>query len=226
MVSEIQKQKKELRKKFPELNMKRKYFIYDIEKIGYLDIETTNLDANFGFMLSWAMYVRDVQNEKKNYITYDCITEKDIKAAVNRGRIDMDRRILVSLFEELEPIDLAVGHYFHGWRKMDMPYIRTRAISCGLMKLVPKYRQIKFADTWKMAHLLHKLNSYRLDTISHAFGVKVEKTRVDYKSWQLAKFGHKSSLKYVMDHNIKDVKITYEVHKKLEEYMPIPAGYV
>jgi len=29
-----------------------------------------------------------------------------------------------------------------------------------------------------------------------------------------------------MDHNIKDVKITYEVHKKLEEYMPIPAGYV
>ena len=98
MVSETQKLKKELRKNFPELNMKRKYFIYDIEKIGYLDIETTNLDANFGFMLSWAMYVRDVQNEKKNYIVYDCITEKDIKAAVNRGRIDMDKRILKSLF--------------------------------------------------------------------------------------------------------------------------------
>jgi len=208
------------------MSMKQKYQLYGIKKIGYLDVETTNLVANFGFMLSWAMYVRDTENPKKDFITYDVITKKDIDQSVKRRQITMDKRILENLFIELEDMDLLVGHYFHGWRKMDMPFIRTRAAMCKIKTNVINHKKKRFADTWKMAHLLHKVHSYRLDVISHIFGIETEKTRLDEKQWQLARLGDDKALKYVIDHNIKDVQITYEVHRELEKYMSIPAGYV
>ena len=213
-------------KGYADMSMKQKYALYGIKKNGYLDVETTNLVGDFGFMLSWAMYVRDTQDPKKDYIVYDVITKKDISDAVKKREITMDKRILENMFSELEDIDLLVGHYFHGWRKMDMPFIRTRAAMCKIKTDVLNHKKKRFADTWKMAHLLHKIHSYRLDAVSHIFGIETEKTRLDEKVWQLAKFGDEKSLRYVIDHNIKDVQITYEVHKQLEKYMSIPAGYV
>src|SRR3990167_10971943 len=47
----------------------------DNAKIGFLDIETSNFDANAGFMISWAIYFRDEDNTYSDMITSKEITQ-------------------------------------------------------------------------------------------------------------------------------------------------------
>lgn len=210
---------------YPSMSMKEKYLHYDIKKIGYLDIETTGFDAEFQFMLSWAMYVRDVENPKKNYLVWDVLSMDEIMGKIKAGKIDLDKPLLETLFKEMKDVDYLVGHYFAGWNKFDMPFIRARA-AMNKMKYPFKHKQKRYADTWKMSHMLYKIHAYRLDAVGHLFGIKTKKTIVDSKKWFQAKFGYKPAMKYVLDHNKKDAKITHDVHKEMEEFMPISAGYI
>lgn len=203
-----------------------RYEQYGIKKIGYLDIEATSLKANFGFMLSWVMIVRDVKTGKTK--TYkDVIKRADILEAYNKRSVGKDKRIVSSLIQTINDtgVDLLIGHYFHGWGKMDIPFVRTRTL-INKISGFPKYRTIRFGDTWRMAHQLYSINSYRLDAIGYAMGIKTEKTPVDSTNWQLAADGDAKALRYVQDHNLKDVIMDMEEHIKMEKWVPIPASYV
>lgn len=204
--------------------MKEKYALKGIDKIGYLDIEATNLKANFGFILSWAMIVRNPYTNKIE-LKYDVVNKKDFEDSTKSRKITMDARILKSLIKNIKGVNLLIGHYFHGWGKMDIPFIRTRCVYNGITDF-PKYKEMRYGDTWTMAHKCYSLNSYRLDAVSDMLGVKTRKTPVTGLDWQLAQRGDKASLEYVLDHNIKDAKINYKVHKKIEEYVPIPTAYI
>lgn len=226
-------QKRDLRPYYKYSTMKEKYSLYDVVNIAYLDIECTNLAANFGYILSWTMRIRNMDtNRTKEY--YALIDKSDIDRAVRNGEVTMDKRVLEELLKTIknelvkkEGDPLLVGQYFHGWNKMDIPYIRTRAAICKLDDMLPSHKQVRFGDCWSMAHKLHKLNSYRLDSIAEIWeDIDIKKTAVDKRSWQLAALGHKKSLGYVLDHNRKDVVLTESVHKKLERFVPIPSGYV
>src|SRR5437899_1513722 len=221
------KEKKELRPQFSQLSMKEKYQLYDIKYISYLDIECTNLNGDFGGILSWSKLRRDITDETIE-LTHDVIKESDITLAKKKRDVGFDKRIISSLLREIvaDGDDLLVGQYFHGWNKFDIPFIRTRAFMLGIDNILPEYRQIKYGDCWKMAHMTTNMSSYRLDNIAEVLGVKVKKTRVKKKEWILAGWGEKKALEYVLDHNIKDVKIIHQVHKKLERFVSIPAGYV
>ncbi len=219
-------EKKLVKKLYPTYTMKEKYKLYNVNKIGYLDIEASNLKANFGFMLSWVMIVRDTQTNKTTQYSA-VISRRDINRAYKEKKVSADRKILQKLMKVIkdEKVDLLIGHYFHGWNKMDIPFIRTRCIMNKIPGF-PKHRTIRFADTWRMAHMLYSVHSYRLDAISDMMGVSTKKTPVEGLQWQLAQQGDPESLEYVLDHNVKDVKINMKIHKKMEEYVPIPAGYV
>jgi len=209
--------------------MQQKYKLYDIHKIGYLDIEASNLKANFGFMLSWAMIVRDATkaNPKYDKLFSAVITRNDINRAYKERNISADKKILEKLMKTIkdEKIDLLVGHYFHGWNKMDIPFIRTRCIM-NKIEGFPKHRKVKYADTWSMAHKLYSIHRYSLDAVSQMMGIKTKKTPVDGLSWQLAQQGDPKELANVLDHNIRDVEITADVHRKCENYVNIPATYI
>lgn len=210
---------------YKDMTMPKKYAHYDIYKIGYFDIEATNLDANFGFILSYSILVRDTQTGKTTLRTA-VIKKADIDEAISKRETTFDKRILMQWLGDIEDLDMLVGHYFNGWNKFDMPFVRTRLAECGLHHLLPRHKAKRFADTWKMAHMLYKISSYRLDAIGDIFGLKGIKTRIDGDIWQLARFGDKRALKYIVDHNKKDVLLTYKIHKQLEAFMPIPSTYV
>lgn len=211
---------------YTSYEMKEKYKLYNVFKIGYLDIEATNLKANFGFMLSWAMEIRDTQTGKCKIVSA-CVTREDINRAYRERKISADKAIIEKLIKTLkdEKIDLLIGHYFNGWNKMDIPFIRTRCIM-NKIKGWPKHRTIRYGDTWSMAHKLYSIHRYGLEAIGDMMGVKTKKTRVEGLEWQLAVQGDPKSLRYVLDHNIKDVKITKPVHMHMEEYSPIPSTYI
>lgn len=215
---------KKLIKPFQEMTMKEKYSHYNINKIGYFDIETTNLDADFGFIISYCILVRDVQTGKTE-MRQGIINRKDIDSSLRARHTNFDGRILQKWLKDIEDLDLLVGHYFNGWNKMDMPFVRARLV-INKIEGLPSYRNKRFADTWKMAHLLYKISGYSLDKVGTMFGLAGVKTRVDGATWNLAKFGDKKALTYILDHNEKDVYLTYKVHRQLESFMPIPSAYV
>lgn len=209
--------------------MLEKYRLYDIKRIGYFDIEVSNLDPEFGNIITIALLIRDVSEKDRivKLLTYK-ITKKDIEKSKKLRNVNFDKRILKQFLIDLnkEKIDLLIGHYSNGWGKLDMPFIRGRAYLCNLDKYLPQYKKIRFGDTWKISHMILKSHSYRLDSIGVITNSKIKKTIIKEYEWKLAIFGDKKAIDYVMDHNIKDVKLTYQVHKKLENFYPIPSSYI
>jgi len=88
-----------------------KYDWWTNKRIAYLDIETSDLKADFGIVLSWCLKFK---NEK--FIYSDVITKKDIE---NRT---FDKRIIESLLKELEKVDIVVTYY---GTNFDIPFLRT-----------------------------------------------------------------------------------------------------
>ncbi len=211
-------------KPYALMSMKEKYAENGISKIGYLDIETSGLTANFDIMLSYAIVVRDVKTEKTS-IRSGVINRKDVDMALKKGDADLiDKRILIQLLDDISDIDCLIGHWFIGKHRHDIPFVRTR---CAINKIsgFPHHKMIRYGDTQKWGSHIHRLSSNGLAMIADAYGVSTKKTQIKSKDWKLACMGDKRALDYVLDHNKKDCIITCKIHKHMEEYVPIPATY-
>ena len=174
-------------------------------RVGYLDIEATNLKANFGFILSW--YIKE---KGKNHFDSSYVTRKEILT------YKFDKRVVSELMAAMKEYDVLYTHYGSDWR-FDVPFIRTRAFVHGIEDELPQFMDNFIMDTYPIARSKLKLHSNRLGVIAETLGVKTEKTPVSAKQWQLAHVGNAKAMKYVLDHNKKDVIILEGVHKKLEK---------
>lgn len=206
------------------MSQREKYLSNGIKKIGYLDIESSGLTANFDIMLSYAILVRDIETGKTE-IRKAVITRADVDYAMKNRDADLiDKRILEKLMVDLADIDCLIGHWFIGKFRHDIPFIRTRC-AINKVKHFPKHRMVRYGDTQKWGSMIHKLSSNSLATTADAYGISTKKTPVKSKDWKLACFGDKKALDYVLVHNVKDVIITYRVHKHIEKYVAVPAIY-
>lgn len=174
-------------------------------RIGYLDIEATDLNGDFGYMLTW--YIKPRGSGKYDY---SIITKEEI---IN---YDFDKRLVKELLKAFDNYDVLYTHWGRD-RRFDLPFIRTRALVHGLQDELP-WRFEKFLmDTWDIAKNKLKLHSNRLDSIADACRVRgVKKTPLSGKIWQLAAVGHPESLEYIAKHNRHDVILLERVHRKLE----------
>lgn len=157
------------------------------ERIGFFDIEASNLKANFGIMLSYC-----IKDSKSGEIFCDVITEKDL-------RNGLDKRIVTHCIEDMRKFDRLVGHYS---TKYDIPFVRTRALTLGLD--FPTIGEINHTDTYYMAKRLLCLNSNRQGVVAEALTGEDIKTRIDPNRWIHALRGDKKALDYILDHNKKD----------------------
>jgi hypothetical protein len=177
------------------------------EQIGCIDIEASNLDADFGVMLSWA--IRPVGSE---YIIYDCLTLEDLDAGL------VDKRIVETCVEQMLTFDRLVGHYS---TYFDIPFIRTRAEHHDTY--FPEYGLIYGSDVWRMAKKKLKLHSNRQDSVAECIQRENIKTRIHPQKWEQIQFGTKKQrqegLRYVLDHNIKDVIQLEGNYVRLRKYV-------
>ena len=208
------------------LSMSERYAIYDIENIGYVDIEATNLKPQVGHCLSIVNVVRNVKGNKPIKTRIYKMTKAELDSALRRGIMDPDKRIIQEFFEGAKDCQYLVGHWFHGRKRFDMPFLRTRAFLMDIDKNIPNYGYWRFGDTWRSASSTILGLNNRLDTLGHILGSPVDKTRLSGTQWWLAAHGYPKGLDYVVDHNVKDCIITMKVHKKLERLNPISMGYV
>lgn len=211
-------------KEAKKVTIKEKYKMAGIKKIGYLDIESSGLVADFDIMLSYGILVRDVETGKTE-MRHGVINKDDVLKAMRKRDADLiDHRILVKLLGDISDIDCLLGHWFVGKFRHDIPFIRTR---CAINKIegFPAHKTVRYGDTQKFGSLLYRLHSNGLKSMASMFNISTQKTEVPPKLWKLACLGDKKALDYVLDHNLKDCIITYKVHKGLENLVGIPNTY-
>ena len=178
-----------------------KYNWWADKKIAYLDIETSDLKADFGIVLSWCLKYKD-----NKHIYSGVITRKDIESGT------FDKRIIKDLLEELENVDVVCTYY---GTYFDVPFLRTRSERWRLD--FPKYGYIYHWDLYFKAKMLFATHRKSLGVITHFLGIE-GKTPLDPEIWFIARYGDAKALREILGHNEQDVIILEKLHKRIEDY--------
>lgn len=197
----------------------RQQMWFDGMKVGYFDIETYGFKANFGLMLSWAMYQVDgiyVDGDGTLEIPDDGVTKYD--ALTRKDAIDpykLDRKITKSLLKAIDEVDLVVGYYS---TRFDVPFVRTRSAMWGFSPML--YQEKYHYDMWFTVRSLYSLSRNTLEQACAIYGID-GKTHVDYALWDRARLGEQKAMDYILDHNIADVEILAELHRRVSGQRPL-----
>lgn len=168
-------------------------------RVLIFDIESSNLAANFGYVLC---------------ISYKWLGERVVHTIAidqfDRFRTDPtnDKDVVKEFKKIYEQADLVVAHY---GAKFDRTFINTRLLVHGLTGLP----RTKLFDTWRIAKDHLRLNSNRLATLISALGIRYKKTELDGPIWIKAMAGNRSALRYVVEHCVMDVLALEQVYIKL-----------
>ncbi len=173
----------------------------DTERCGYLDIEASNLHANWGIVLT---YVIKVKGE-------DTFYQKTVTR--NELRHCLDKKVMEQCLKDLAKFDRIYTFYGTGF---DVKFLRTRAIALGLE--FPEYGYLFHNDVYYMARNRLCLNSNRLDNVCMALFGETTKTRLTPKYWTRALMGDKESLEYIAEHCRQDTIELERVHNALVGY--------
>ena len=190
-----------LRNKMEQIRNKLRMDDLPNQVIGVVDIETSNLKADVGYMLSWAMYY---PNEDR--MVSDVIAKRDITS------LRLDKRICKSLLKELDNVGLLIGYYS---TRFDIPYMRTRCLMNGLT--FPGYGSMRHIDCFYAARGKVATRRKSLGVIAEALGLQ-EKTHEPLAVWNKARLGDKESLDKLLVYNENDCIVTWKVYNELKKY--------
>ncbi len=170
-------------------------------KVGFFDIESTGLSADFSWMISW--YIKTLGEDEYYHAV---VTPEEIRDGI------LDKRIVEELVEALKQYKRIYSYY---GSRFDIPYCRTRALAQNL-KFVP-YGLVEHRDLWYRARRILKIHRKRLENVCEILGIE-GKTHLKPLVWIRANTGDQGSLEYIEDHNKMDVIILEKVFKKLSEF--------
>lgn len=169
-------------------------------KILAYDIEASNLNADFGLILTFgSKFVGE--DVKPEVLRIDDYGEKNL--------IKGEKKLLVDISERMLTADVWLGHYSTWY---DLPFINSRLLYHRLPVLPPNFSQL---DTWKIARNRLKLRNNRLITISEFLGTDEEKNAIKPEQWLRALSGHRPSMDYIVEHNRRDVVVLEEAYLRL-----------
>jgi len=180
------------------------------ERVGFCDIETSNLNATFGIIYTFCIKELDGEIYKYSVSTED----------LYRG--EFDKNLLKNFIETTEKFTRLVVHYGSD-RKFDLPFLRSRAVYWGLP--FPEYKFLFVSDTYNILKNKFKLHSNRLETACDFFHIPAKKHKLNSDIWLLMITGNpklmKKALDYIMVHNIEDVISLERLWKKISKFTRI-----
>jgi uncharacterized protein YprB with RNaseH-like and TPR domain len=173
-------------------------------KILFWDLETTNLVADYGWILCASYMWMD--DKKASIIRLRDTPEFQIDRTDDSGLLKQ----FVPIFEQADIHVFWFGEYF------DFPFFQTRLLIAGL----PPLPNIPFIDGWKIARNKLKLRSNRLDAVSKillmAKGEKrEEKLQPTPRDWRRSMAGHEDALKVIEDRCMSDVRVLRQIYQKI-----------
>ena len=181
-----------------------------IERIGFADIETSNLKADFGMVYTWCI------KEKGGPLYRGSITYRDLQSGL------LDKNVVGSFVSCASGFDRLIFHYGENTR-FDIPFLRTRAVRWGIE--FQKHRDLFVSDTYPILKNKFKLRSNRLQAACQLFEIKSKGHPLDLHIWAKMQSGNKrminEALKYIMSHNIEDVESLEALWEKISPYTQI-----
>ena len=200
----------------PFTEIQYRYLEIGIRHQFIYDIETSDFDPEQNFIICYVGILRDIVTEEIEHVQ-DSITKQDIKKAVSQSTFDFDKRLLTTLSHNMKQAHHVVGHYS---TKFDNAYFRSRCLLTKQQELIPHYGYQFYGDTWRMMKTTMKAKRNTLKNFNRQTTGNDEKTFVDLKYWYITHFKDhklwKKSMDYIIDHCVKDVKMTYEGLQKAE----------
>jgi uncharacterized protein YprB with RNaseH-like and TPR domain len=172
------------------------------QRLGFLDIETHNLVANYGFMICFC-----IKDSNSDTILEDIITKKELQSS------ELDKRVVKRCIEEMKKFDKVITYY---GTRFDIPFIRTRAHWHGLD--FPEYGELMHFDVYYTVRNKVRLSSNRLGVACEALLGSTNKTRLDPVHVQGAMQGRTEALEYYLDHCRGDVIDLQRLYEKVIVY--------
>lgn len=130
-----------------------------------------------------------------------------------------ERKLVAALLKELFKYDLLIGHNIVNF---DFPFILTRALRLNVaLPNAPAPLAYDTLHAFKRTKLRTTLNAVgkpraSLSHIVDLLGIKQEKTALyPAEHWSIVWDGSKAAMKDLVDHCVKDVRMTVEVYQKL-----------
>ena len=177
------------------------------QKIGFLDIETTSLNANtpMAMMLCWY-----IKTEGRREYESCCIDPKDM----HNPEIQ-DKKVVAALCDVIlsHKYDILCTFYGTGF---DIKFMRSRALKHDMD--FPVYGETLHLDLYYATRAKLKLHSNRLAHACEYFGIK-GKTELKLSTWNDAAFGDPKAIQYIYQHNKADVDILEKLYRKLRSHI-------
>jgi len=171
--------------------------------LGFFDIESSHLKANFGFVLGYRIW--DDENKK--------MYGRNVRPDEINPKFIFDEALLKEMVQDFQHFTHLVVYYGKD-RRHDLPFVRTRAMMAGTK--FPEYGEIGIIDMYDMAKNKMSLHSYRLGVVCDELGIPAKEHPLRGKMWIMANAGHGPSLDYIGIHNEEDVKCMPPVLYTLE----------
>jgi uncharacterized protein YprB with RNaseH-like and TPR domain len=174
--------------------------------VGFFDLETSNLNANWGIILSYCI------------LGDDGVLYKQLIKPKNIFSGDFDKNVCTQFCEDARKFDRLIGWYSE---RFDAPYARTRCLYHNLD--FPIYKEIKHTDAWRVARNKLKLHSNRLGVVAPFFGIAAKDHPLNPNIWLKCLSGNQEALDFVLTHNIEDVESLKKVWHRIEDSVKVDA---
>jgi len=182
------------------------------ERIGFLDIESTNLKAIFGYVISWAI------KEKDGPLYHACVTKEEIQRESSTSLetpVRIDHRILREFYKTIIKFD-KVCVYWGKNRRHDIPFLRHRCLKAGVP--FPLYQEVLCLDVYDWTRNFLSMHSYRLAAVCQEFEIPAKQHPLTGRIWIKANAGNKKALDFILEHNDEDVVCLEPLYDLLEPF--------
>lgn len=178
----------------------------DKTKVGIIDIEASNLKADFGVVICYAI---------QDLATDDIISRIATKKELFDRKRQPDYAVMKDLCDDMRKFDRLIGYYCSDG-KFDIPFLRSRAVAQNLD--FPGYGEVIMEDVWPIIRYKFCLSSNRLINASRFLVGESNKTNWFAAYWIRAIQGDKEALAYIKDHCEKDVQDTKKLYLKVRRF--------
>ena len=192
----------------PKASAKEKFLDPNISRIGVLDIESSNLRADFA--VAFCIVVKIWGRDELKVFKID-IGKRDMLSA--------EKKMLKEFVHYMRGLDGVVTYYGVGF---DVPFLRTRMIAHGLHGYIRKLRHLDVYFTVRSKLLLSRNRLMNvIELLKTSDGTVPDKGRVEPAKWMRVVYaGDKSALNEVVDHCIEDVYALETALFKLQDLAP------
>lgn len=171
-------------------------------KVLLFDLETTNLSADFGWIICWGWkWLGEKEAHTKSVLDFP------------HGHYWTDRHLLKHIYDEVKQADIVVGWYSS---RFDWPYLQSRLL-VNTGKILPPMPHV---DGWWIARKKMKLHSNRLNSVQNFLNLPTAKTPLMPDHWVRAQQGHREAVRYIQEHCHNDVECLEQAYLLIRPLCP------